>query len=385
MKLFDPGTGENPQQTYHDAFSSATLAYVKNCIGNPDIQAIRNIRTRLLALDSGSHLFPVSVNDGGELENNSYVVSPLNAYTGYAHEELRRLQHPWLTAPLGVLINIVGMLLKAAQIDRLVQVNNWLLSTNVYPPGWQGEELPAMTDFLVNRFPDHAISFRSLNRFSNEALIERLLSLGYVAIPSRQVYLFDARAGDQAPFSRRHNVKNDMALLRRKNYRVITGDALTEADFERLEHLYNLVYVDKYCHLNPQFTAAWLRCGQRDGWLDLRALQRPDGVIDGVIGFFDSEEIQTAPLVGYDTALPQSLGLYRRLARIGLQAAMEKRMLFNCSSGAAHFKRMRGGEPEIEITAIYVRHLPAFRRLTWILLGKVLWTVAVPLVRRLKL
>ncbi|MEB4589458.1 GNAT family N-acetyltransferase [Candidatus Thiothrix sp. Deng01] len=346
---------------------------------------INNVVTRMALLDIGAHHFPVSINDGGERPDNSYVVSPLTAYTGYADYELAHLNRPWLAWPLQKLAAGVGRHLQGQHIDRIVQVNNWLLSTNLYPPEWQGAELEAITRLLRERFPDHAFGFRSLNRFSNPLLLEKLAALGYVSVPSRQVYLFDGRAGRQAPFLQRHNTRIDATLLRRTDYALVPGCELADSDYLRLEHLYNLLYLEKYCPLNPQFSADWLRLGQRDGWLELLALRTPQGRIDGVLGWFGNGSILTAPVVGYDTALPQKTGLYRLITRLCLQAAVGRKCLLNFSSGAAHFKRLRGGQPEIEYSMVYVAHLPPARQRVWRMLGGLLHGIGVPLMQRLKL
>lgn len=353
---------------------------------------IRNVATRMALLEVGAQAFPVSINAGGEhpdpasgAAENCYVVSPLTAYTGYAGDELSRLDCPWLARPLQGLVEAVGRMLARARIDRMVQVNNWLLSTNLYPPDWSGDELPALTRWLCAQFPDHAIGFRSLNRFSNPHLLARLAALGYVSIPSRQVYLFDARQGEQSPFLKRHNVAIDGRLLQRTAYHFVPASALSRADHARLEHLYNLLYLDKYSRLNPHFSADWLYRGQQDGWLEIQALCTPAGRIDGVLGCFANASTLTAPIVGYDTALPQSLGLYRLLTRRCLHEAMVRRCVLNFSAGAAHFKRLRGGLPEIEYSMVQVAHLPAARQRVWRMLGRLLHAVAVPLMQRLKL
>lgn len=350
---------------------------------------IRNVKTSMHLLELGGHAFPVSINDGGERADNSYVVSPLTAYTGYANYELAHLGRPWLARPLQILAAQIGRQLAAAKIDRIVQINNWLLSTNLYPPDGQEEAalalLPALTTYFAERFPDHAFGFRSLNHFSNAQWLQQLAALGYVSIPSRQVYLFDGRQGNEAEFLQRHNVAIDQRLQRRTRYHFRPADTLTRADYERLEQLYNLLYLDKYCPLNPQFTADWLYRGQQDGWLELQALYTPEGRIDGVLGYFSHAQTLTAPVVGYDTALPQSLGLYRLLTRRCLQLAVERRVLLNFSSGAAHFKRLRGGVPEIEYSMVYVAHLPKARQRVWKRLSWLLHTLGVPLMQRLKL
>jgi len=347
--------------------------------------AIGNVATRLRLLDTGDHLMPVSVNESGERADNSYVVSPLTTYTGYADYEIGQLGRPWLASPLRRLVRGVGGWLERARIDRIVQVNNWLLSTNLYPSGWDGADLPAITRLLVDAYPDHAIGFRSLNRYSNAGLITQMEALGYLAIPSRQVYLFSGCDGPGAAYLRRRDSRRDTRLLARTDYVKVPGEALTNADYPRLEQLYNQLYLEKYCPLNPHFSADWISAGQRDGWLRLTALRSPAGRIDAVLGWVSNELILTTPVVGYDTNLPQKLGLYRLISQISLEEAARRRGLLNMSAGAADFKRMRGGQPEIEYSMVLVNHLPRERQRVWHVLGRILHAVGVPIMRKLKL
>lgn len=385
MKLLTPDQLAHEPAVNTDRGRAA--AWLRACASRPGMPpCIRNVHTTLLGLDTGAHLLPVSINDGDEPADNSYVVSPLTAYTGYAAFEIDQLDRPrWQTWPLQRLVTLIGRWLAAARINRLVQVNNWLLSTNVYPPGWQGEDLAAITGLLQARWPDHAIGWRSLNHVSNAGLIDRLLALGYLAVPSRQVYLFDGRAGAAAPFLRRHNTRLDAGRWRQSGYRAVPAEALAERDFERLEQLYNQLYLDKYSPLNPQYTADWLRAGHRDGWLRLRALVSREGRIDGVAGWFGTTGLMTAPVIGYDTALPQRTGLYRLLTRLCLQEAADRREWLNFSAGAAGFKRLRGGQPVIEYSLVAVHHLPRPRQRAWRLLAAVLQRVGVPVMQRWQL
>lgn len=382
MRLLTPAQLDDPALLARDP---AAVRFVRDCVAAPGFDAIGNVQTQMRMLDTGAHLFPVSVNDGGERPDNSYVVSPLTTYTRYADFELERLNRPGLVWALRKLIGLVGKYLETRHIDRIVQVNNWLLSTNLYPSDWDGGELRAITDLVANAYPGHAIGFRSINRFSNAALFRRLLALGYLPVPSRQVYLFDARAGRRSSFLRRHNNRLDAALLRRTPYRLVAGDELNDDDYPRLTQLYNLLYLEKYCPLNPQFGSDWLRRGQADGWLELSALRAPTGRIDGAMGWFRTGGTLTAPVVGYDTTLPQRAGLYRQIMQHCLREVVRRRGVLNFSSGAAHFKRLRGGEPHIEYSLVYVNHLPRARQRAWRHLSAILQAVAVPLLRKLEL
>ncbi|MDU8357367.1 hypothetical protein [Pseudomonas syringae group sp. J309-1] len=346
---------------------------------------IANVSTRMALLDTGTQQLAVSINDGHDPEDNCYVVSPRTAYSGYAREELNRIGRPWLTRPLSALTQGVDALLSAAKVDKLVHVNNWLLSTNLYPADWDLNELPQISAFLQRTFPDHALCFRSINAFSNRELKQRLRGLGFLSIPSRQVYVFDGRSGADAPFLRHHNTRLDRTLLRRSAYEVVPGSALSDSDFVRVEQLYNLLYLDKYCRLNPHYSARWIQRGQREGWLEIRVLRTPDGRIDGALGWFANDATISTPIVGYDTALPQKTGLYRQLTCLCLLEAAERRTVLNFSSGAAGFKRLRGGQPQIEYSLIKVAHLPWRRRWIWRLLSVLLHGIGVPLMRTLKL
>lgn len=345
---------------------------------------IRNVQTDLRALVLDEHVFPVSINETGAIQN-SYVVSPQTAYSGYADEELSKLKLPWLEWTLRRVVRVMGAYLYRQKIDHLVQINNWLLSTNLYPASWKGAEIPNIVARFTAEFPEHAIGFRSLNRVCNADLIDRLQAAGFELIPSRQVYFFDGREGRNSPFFLHHNTRIDQALARKKNLTIVPHEQITSDDFHRLEEIYNQLYLEKYSRFNPQFSARWLAHGHADGWLKLAGIREPKGRIDGVVGWFSTADVLTAPIVGYDTRLPQKGGLYRILTAMCLAEAAERRVRLNFSAGAAHFKQMRGGVPCIEYSAVYFRHLPRARRLAWRTMQTLLNTIAVPLMKVFKL
>lgn len=359
--------------------------YVRNFHVSEDKRLIANVSTRMALLSIGQESFPMSINHGQEELVNSYVVSPSTAYCEYAKDELIRLDRPWITYPLILLTNGIGLLLTWARVDKIVFVNNWLLSTNLYPTGWKGTHLGAVTHTLTRNFPAHAHGFRSLNQFSNGELLKQFVEKKYLQVPSRQVYLFDGRQGPKSSFLKHHNCQVDAKLLEDGAYLIADGRQLTTQDFNRIEALYNQLYLDKYSYLNPQFSAQWMQQGQQEGWLDFRVLKNAEGVIEGAVGWFANEEILTAPIVGYNTALPQKCGLYRLLTQLCLQQAAKDRKILNFSSGAAHFKRLRGGQPYIEYSMVHIAHLPFHQRAVWRLLSFLLNNIGVPLMRKLQL
>ena len=95
--------------------------------------------------------------------------------------------------------------------------------------------------------------------------------------------------------------------------------------------------------------------------------------------------ITTLPIVGYDTGLPKSLALYRRVLIATNVHALENNLTFNASSGASHFKMLRGAEPFIEYSAVYVAHLSKQRRRTWQLVANLLNKIGVPIIKKYQL
>jgi hypothetical protein len=93
----------------------------------------------------------------------------------------------------------------------------------------------------------------------------------------------------------------------------------------------------------------------------------------------------TTPLIGYDLALPRKLGLYRMLTALVFQEARETGRILNLSAGAAQFKRHRGGEAQIEYSAVYIAHLPVFQRAVWASLGGLLRHVGVRILQTYEL
>jgi hypothetical protein len=315
----------------------------------------------------------------------SYVVSPYCAYVEYCLVEIARIKNLWITWPLVLLVKTLGVWLRAARIDCCLQINNWLLSTNLYPDNLQKSDLHILRDQAINQFPQQTLVFRSLNQRSNQQLIKWLKELKFIAVPSRQVYFFDARAGEASSFTGTHNFLLDQRALRKTSLQWRTAAEFTAADFERAAELYSFLYLEKYCQHNPAYTAHWLRAGHESGWLRLQGLVDESNQLQAILGWFENDELMTAPIVGYNTALPKKMGIYRLLTQACLNEAIRQKKILNFSAGAAQFKRLRGGEPEIEYSLIYIQHLNIVRRVTWRIMAFLLNHLAVPLMKKRQL
>ena len=138
--------------------------------------------------------------------------------------------------------------------------------------------------------------------------------------------------------------------------------------------------MEKYARLNPQYTLEYLKNLTEGGLIQLKALWHESNIV-AFTGYFILDGVMINPLIGYDRSYPQKEGLYRLLTMETMLEAEKRGMLLNMSSGAAHFKRLRGAEAQLEFILEYDRHLPWWRRLPWTLT----WIISVPtiwLVRR---
>ncbi|MDU5144244.1 MAG: GNAT family N-acetyltransferase [Paenibacillus dendritiformis] len=344
---------------------------------------IRNANTRLMALSVDGMVLPVTAGDG-EYGDNTFVCSPYTHYVRYAREELDRLPSRPLRAALSVLLNGIGAGLRAARFDACVMVNNWLLSTNLYPERLTESHMRVIVATLKRQYPGHAIMLRSLTSSLHGPLLEGCRREGACLVPSRQIYLL--RPADPAwqNAKARWLLKRDYALIERHGYTIDGPGQIGESDVPRIEELYGKLYLEKYSRYNPDFSREFIRLALRDGILQLHGL-RKDGRLDAVLGFFCRDGIMTTPLFGYDTALPQRLGLYRMLSAALLELARENGHLLHESAGAAQFKRNRGARADIEYSAVFCDHLPIGTRLAWRSLAGLLTRVGIPVMRKYKL
>ena len=75
-------------------------------------------------------------------------------------------------------------------------------------------------------------------------------------------------------------------------------------------------------------------------------------------GSVRNEHTLTTPIFGFDTEVPQKMGLYRLNNHVATQYALAQELNINMSAGAGQFKQHRGAVPYMEYSAVYVRHLP---------------------------
>ncbi len=379
MPLDAPGIGARPRfpDTDDGRLAAGLLGPFFDAPGGTG-DLIPNARTQMGALVVDGVVVPYTATPDWR-RRNSYVCSVRDHLVDYAEDELWELQSGLARALCRAALVPWGALVDALALDRVVFVNNWLLSTNLYAETSRAT-IAAVIESLVERFPDRALVFRSVNDAMTQPSTEDFRALGCGLVVSRQIYLM--------PEARRALVKNkhlkeDARAIARIPMTVVDGRDVV-GDGARFADLYRLLYVDKYSTHNPLFTAPLIRAWVQSGAMPAKAIVH-DGEIVAVAGAFRRAGTITFPVVGYDTACPQEHALYRRLTRVMIEESVAFGDLLHHSAGVAAFKRHRGGVPAMEYSAVYTRHLPAWRRAPWAVLDGATRHVLAPLFRRLGL
>lgn len=313
--------------------------------------AITNIATELNVYSRNKLSIPMAKNQTDY--RNSYVCSAYNAYIDYAAEELHLIKNPMQRTLIKATLPLFAAALKWGKINQTLSLNNWLFSTCPFPETTK-DTLQQLTQTLSQQYPQHSLSIRSLNSECDAKLIQDLESLGWLMLPARQVYLFT----QDSRWWKKNNVKNDWRLLRKTPLRLVTPKEHRPVDFKDIQKCFYQLYIEKHSQHNPQYSTEYLQQLHQQNLVEFFSFRNDKDKIVATMGLFTHNNILTMPIVGYDTTLPKSLGLYRLTIAQLLKIAHERQQLLNLSSGAAHFKKHRGGQATMEYTGYYCAHLP---------------------------
>jgi len=363
---------------HHDRFEAHVAAYLGQWQGANASALAANLDARIDAVPAGPCPLPVTVTDGGAA--NAWVCSPRSTYIDYAAEEARRLLPRPLGGGVGALCSGLAGLADACALDRAVTLNNWCLSTNLYPP-LAAVDLDAAISAARGRWPGHALWWRSLNRHDNPDWLAALQARGFALVASRQVWLYpDLDAAARLP-----NMRADARLLGRGDLQFCDNSAIGADDAPRIAGLYAQLYLGKYSRWNPAYHPAMIARWQQLGLLTLEGWRDGQGRLQCIAGMFGNERAVTTPIVGYDTQAPRQMALYRTLTATSYRHARQTGRHLNLSAGAAQFKRLRGGVAAIEYSAVWAPPQARRTRALLGLLGLLTRRVGEPVMRRYRL
>ena len=230
-----------------------------------------NVDTLWMALRSQDRVFPVTVNAAHD--RDSYVCLPHSAYVLYARREIALMTMGFGGHLLSPMIAAAGGLLQAARINRIVHLDNWLLSTNLHGD-WNGQDVPTIRALLAERFPDHILAIRSVDPWSSPDLFAAVKADGWTLVPSRQLWVVEDLAADWTP---RNAHDNDRRLIARSGLAIETLTDLTARDATAIADLYHQLYIGKYSALNPVFTPAFVALTHAIGMIGYRVARAPCG------------------------------------------------------------------------------------------------------------
>jgi len=325
--------------------------------------------TQLMIAKVDDVIIPITLSDFHP--DNTYTVSPYSHYISYGgYEEVKHLNDPQAEALIKMLLRPLACFFRFAEFDKVAYINNYLLSTNLYPQV-NSDQLSALSKALPGWFPDRVIVFRSVDGRKNPHILNTLKANGCDLVLSRQVWFMDPA---ESVVSKSY--KEDRRVLRNHKYEIVNGGDFSNEDLMRSVDLYNMLYLEKYSYFNPQFTFEFMKLARDEKTLHMLALKR-DGRMDGVMGYFIRNGVMTLPLLGYDTSLPKQEGLYRLLTQLIIQEGLRHNLLIHSSSGVGNFKKVRGGKSAIEYNAVYASHLPVRRQVPWKLI-KAISRYAIP-------
>ena len=349
--------------------AQAVYDYVKPFVEKGSRALIANVDTEVWLAQVDDVLLPVTKNT--TQYKNSYVCSLFSHYISYCKEELDIVGVGFFKYAFTPLLGLLGWVAKRAQINKVVILNNFMLSTNLYVP-LSKEQYKQLVLAAQAKFPDFLIAFRSLNEDYNAQTLADLTDLGGLKIASRRVYLLKP---EHIHSSAKKLLRKDERAKQDKGYQ---WKQAVSSDVPDINIFYDALYLRKYSRLNPQFTEVFYRHILQNALFEVRMLTQADKN-RGVCGLFVHGGGATAPVFGYDGQSTPQDALYRVLSLWGWKAIQSHRPLkINFSSGVSLFKRARGAVGRTEYSVLFSKHLSRKRHLFWQIFAGVINHVALP-------
>lgn len=325
-----------------------------------DFIANAAVEMGLIAVEN--QLIPYTIGDRKLPASTTYLVSIVSQYIRYSNLEVQHAAgyskaSKWL---VDVFSKLAEKLLIALRADQNIMVNNWLVSTNLYA-ALPLDKIEAIKAALLAKYPNHAIVFRSITEGVNDALSHALLQQNFVPIASRQVYLLDPKTEE---YKKKRPYQQDSKAWQKETTLHWDLLPLQQHEVPLVRHFYHKLYLEKYSIFNPDYSDAFIWNAHNSGLMHFQCLRDEDKLV-AVQGISIRNNVATTPFIGYDYAQPVSRGLYRFMNVKLTQTAAENAALLNMSSGAAPFKKQRGGVGAYEYNYVFAAHCGLLQRNFW--------------------
>ena len=314
-------------------------------------------------IEIGNKLVPYTKNQMTK-ETLCYTISTFTHYYHYLREEMDIVGLRFAKLILMPPLWLIGFFLRFAKVDQAFTINNFGLSTNLFPKGLKAKEWEEVVSDVEKSNPKHAILVRSVNLGLNSDDYDALIGCGFKPMFARNVLLFPHKPIELFQKGKRRQILRDEKLEQKLGFKWLTEVKLTEEQASRVAELYDQLYLGKYSKNNPRFTPLFhYECSNRK-ILNYQLLLDGDSII-GVLGMKVVDEVSTTPILGYDHHHPNANVLYRIITAKITRTSSDCNFHRHASSGANKFKQLRGGVTNEEFTMVKTSHLSWWRRLNW--------------------
>jgi len=314
-------------------------------------------------IEIGDKLVPYTKNKMTK-ETLCYTISTFTHYYHYLREEMDIVGLRFAKLILMPPLWLIGFFLRFAKVDQAFTINNFGLSTNLFPKDLSAIGWDNVVSTVEKSNPNHAILVRSVNRGLNSKDYDALIDCGFKPMFARNVLLFPHKPIEQFPRRKRRQILRDEKLEHKLGFRWLSGVTLDEEMSARVADLYDQLYLGKYSKNNPRFTPLFhYECSKRK-ILNYQLLLDEEQII-GVLGMKVVDDVATTPILGYDHHHPHANLLYRIITAKITRTSSDNDFHRHASSGANKFKQLRGGVTNEEFTMVKTSHLSWWRRLNW--------------------
>ncbi len=272
---------------------------------------------------------------------NCYITSPKIAWFDYAAEEVKG--HFLLKKGLQLLSHFANLM----GLNSNIIVGNFPVSTNVWPVE-ENKKILDKCRLEAQSQSQRFVFVRNLLIHQHAQLIEELISLGFALLPARVIYEFDLRQGMK---SKPSHLMRDIGALKKSQLLVELVTVVDEKEATWLQHLYDLIYIQKHSVFNANYTPTFFRDMINSAYMSSLCLKNEQGETVAFALLHQIDDTLTVPALGYIES-ESGPGIYRLLFAAIFNYTLEHQLMLNYSSGAGDFKRKRGAVGRLEYTAV---------------------------------
>lgn len=336
---------------------------------------VSNAQAQVYVLKIHDHILPITVNE--KEYDNSYVASNYYVIPFIKEWLVQKPNLKWVGKPV---LWAFGKCLRVLKVNKVVFINNWLLSSNLYPQ-ISPPFLQEVKQFLTQKFPDHVLMFRNVNVFKEMSLMHALQKEKFHIMLTRSVFVYDPKKKKELSSKALYHHRSDVRLFDKLGYKVISHNDFSEKDIPRMLELYRKAYIEKHTPFSPAYTHEFLLSAMEEGFFRFIGVCK-DGKLDGVIGCIEHNQVLSPLFFGYETRSEHAAELYRMTMILVIEEAEKRGLILNDNSGGSKPKKYRGMRPFPEYTAIYDSHLPWGRKLFWTSMTGLVNKIILPLVSK---